>query len=74
MAGKIQSPCKEIGGTEMRILIILWLIFCFSAGWWMASEHYKPEVKRIKSFEQLGPDIRHCLKPMDVDCIVDDPR
>ena len=61
----------------MRILIalILWIIFCFSAGWWMASEHHKPEVEaKIKSLAQLRPDIRHCMQPMDVDCIIDNPR
>ena len=61
---------------KVLIALIFWIIFCFSAGWWMASEHHQPEVeaKKIKNFEQLGPSIKHCLEPMDVDCIVDDPR
>ena len=47
----------------------------FGCGVWAASQHYKPEIEaKIKTLAQLGPDIRHCMKPMDVDCIVDDPR
>ena len=60
---------------KIMIALILWIIFCFGAGWWMASEHYKPEVEaKIKTLAQLGPDIRHCMEPMHVDCNMDDPR
>jgi len=62
----------------MRIILafIAWFIFCFVAAYWMASEQHKPEIeaKKIKSLPQLMPDIKHCLQPIDVDCIVDDPR
>ncbi len=58
------------------VIVLILLIAGSAFGWWAASQHHKPEIeaKRIKSLAQLGPSITHCLQPIDVDCIVDDPR
>lgn len=41
----------------MKILIAFcaWFIFCFAAGWWMASQEHKPEIEKVE-ISRHGPE------------------